>query len=1031
MIEERQEESSEMAKESAGNFTPIQTRKLRRTTLIPCWSLCPSMDLVALGTGSSAYKFDLVEGSPSRRKSNNNDRSDIDGSGSSVDFAESIAIHRIVSWQRLLSLTIEQLTSSKFNDDDDDFESSDSTIFRENKEWEYAEDGGGPLFQRLVSNEDEMMFDDTTNNANDNIESSLQCAKGATFICWSPDGRCVAIGLVDGGVLIHDVEPEASDDDAAEASGHHALHIIHPPPPQHRSSENLISSIEQGKESDKDEQRSVTSEETVSIRNKTVAFSPRVTRSMASRREDTKLSSVQQQSIDEDNENTFQPSFAVVGMSWNRVSPPHSSWSLEKEEWETKESWAQSSQLIDRGRWFLPADCYNMSISSGKARVDGSFSPLAHLNVLCVATSRDLHWYLQGRYRIGSIPHGFDIGGHNTGIDLVCSPDLTNLLVISKQPQMPKGSRDATLYTTPLLGERRFDMQIYSALYRSIFSRLRDIREGIRSSTDSWRSALRPLDTKFQGLFKLLCNYNVAQPNDSVVDCAAAIRLELLRCILSGKSSVSGDASNALDQFFTRPQMHDQLFQREIKSIEASVASMEAKLHSKILAPIKGLVYETDELYGIARSRNFDASSSILIDPEEALRLYTSARILFLAFQRCLTHVVEARGRLHDLLAWIRGTASQVRARGTAMDSIQRQNARNRRVPDGVIRRVSNFLSSPMVSALKQSDEVVFEHRHLAECVLGVPLSDFFSDCVSTEKVAPLASKMPGVRCTLKSALQTSFQICAVLFDKPRDAFTETLYRLDIHFETPHSTIAAHSRIGAGTCADKSGAFEPKTIQPYDNLFARHWMIIVRSVKDTFIEVIAIPGNSRPEFYLQAWLALPDNYAVRNIQFYGDSGNSSLSPNLDIDAVTNEGRQSLGLIVERKEDLPDGSKELHEELWLFNYDEISFKKCDFKLESDKAVSIAAADFSRDQCIRLQTAIAVTEDDANVLVTKSRHICTHQSFMVQERSKLNLCASRGIAGVLSFGASTSLDIFDLEEDEEEESGSESGDESFED
>lgn len=55
---------------------------------------------------------------------------------------------------------------------------------------------------------------------------------------------------------------------------------------------------------------------------------------------------------------------------------------------------------------------------------------------------------------------------------------------------------------------------------------------------------------------------------------------------------------------------------------------------------------------------------------------------------------------------------------------------------------------------------------------------DFFSDCVSTEKVAPLASKMPGVRCTLKSALQTSFQICAVLFDKPRDAFTETLYRL-------------------------------------------------------------------------------------------------------------------------------------------------------------------------------------------------------------------------------------------------------------
>ena len=49
---------------------------------------------------------------------------------------------------------------------------------------------------------------------------------------------------------------------------------------------------------------------------------------------------------------------------------------------------------------------------------------------------------------------------------------------------------------------------------------------------------------------------------------------------------------------------------------------------------------------------------------------------------------------------------------------------------------------------------------------------------MATEEVAPLASKMAGARCTLKSALQTSFQICAVLFDKPRDIFTETLDRL-------------------------------------------------------------------------------------------------------------------------------------------------------------------------------------------------------------------------------------------------------------
>jgi hypothetical protein len=737
MAEEQQEdEEVEMedtfdgGRANNNNFTPIQSRKLRRTTLIPCWSLCPTMDLIALGTGSTAYKFDLVEGSPSKRKNNTN--SDGEGPGSpSIDYAESVAIHRIVSWQRLLSLTLEQLTSSKFNDDDDDFESSDSIIFRENKEWEYAEDGGGPLFQRLATG-GEAGMDDTKDNHRSYVEASLDTAtaKGATFICWSPDGRCVAVGLVDGGVLIHDVEPESTDDDTAEHSGHPALHIIHPPPPQQRSAANFSSFVEEGDQNGNTvKEQSATSEEAEPSRNKKVAFSPRVTRSMASRRKDTKLSSVQQHTIDEDGNgealehDAFQPTSAVIGMTWNRVSPPHSSWSLEKEEWEKKESWAHSSQLIDRGRYFLPSDCYNTSKSKDKAGVDGSFSPLAHLNVLCVATSRDLHWYLQGRYRIGSIPHGFDIGGHNAGIDLICSPDLTSILVIPKQPQSSGGTRGATIYTTPLLGERRFDMQIFSALYRSIFTRLRDIREGIRSSTDSWRSALRPLDTKFQGLFKLLCNYNVSQPNDSVVDCAAAIRLELLRCILSGRSTVSGDASNALDQFFTRPQMHDQLFQREIKSVEASVASMEAKLRSKILAPIRALVYETDELYGIARSRECDEHISTLIDPEEALQLYKSARIIFLAFERCLAHVVEARGRLHDLLAWIRGTASQVRARGTATDSIQRQNARNRRVPDGVVRRVSNFLSAPMMSAVKDSDGLVFEHRHLAECVIGVPLS--------------------------------------------------------------------------------------------------------------------------------------------------------------------------------------------------------------------------------------------------------------------------------------------------------------------
>lgn len=245
-------------------------------------------------------------------------------------------------------------------------------------------------------------------------------------------------------------------------------------------------------------------------------------------------------------------------------------------------------------------------------------------------------------------------------------------------------------------------------------------------------------------------------------------------------------------------------------------------------------------------------------------------------------------------------------------------------------------------------------------------------------------------------------------------------------------------------------------MHPDEGSSARHWMIIVRSVKEgKCVEINAIPGDAPATFYLQAGLTLPDNHKVSNIAFYGDNGNSSLSPNLDIDAVTNEGRQSLGLIVERKKCLPDGAEELHQELWLVKYDDISFEKFDFASSSDKQIGIAGVDFGRDNCIHLQPLESSHDVDDVVMVPKSklvsracllpcyfnyvsnhlcypllptlgRHICTHQSFLAQEQTKLDLCGSRGTAGVISFGVSTSLDILDLEEDEEEDDTSDASD-----
>ena len=62
----------------------------------------------------------------------------------------------------------------------------------------------------------------------------------------------------------------------------------------------------------------------------------------------------------------------------------------------------------------------------------------------------------------------------------------------------------------------------------------------------------------------------------------------------------------------------------------------------------------------------------------------------------------------------------------------------------------------------------------------------------------------------------------------------------------------------------------------------------------------------------------------------------------------------------------------------------------------------------------------------LLPTLGRHSCTPQSFLTQEQTKLDLCGSRGTAGVISFGVPTSLEILDLEEDEEEDDTSDASD-----
>ena len=264
----------------------------------------------------------------------------------------------------------------------------------------------------------------------------------------------------------------------------------------------------------------------------------------------------------------------------------------------------------------------------------------------------------------------------------------------------------------------------------------------MEAALQSWKSALRPLDTKFQGFAQLLVQYNVNSAQTS--SCPAdSIRLEFLRFILSGRSTVAGNASSALDQFFTRATMHDQLLQREARGVESSVASMEGAFRSQVLSSIRAVVYEAEELYGRAKAQTTNDSN--LIDPEVAPRLYASTRVLFLTFDQCLGYVIEARTRLHDLLAWMRGTASQVRAWGTASDSMQRQNARARRISNGVVQRVSDFLSRTMMFESKGLDEVIKEGRIPGGRQRATELNQSFHAIRLNEMVALSHVSHPGL----------------------------------------------------------------------------------------------------------------------------------------------------------------------------------------------------------------------------------------------------------------------------------------------
>lgn len=296
-----------------------------------------------------------------------------------------------------------------------------------------------------------------------------------------------------------------------------------------------------------------------------------------------------------------------------------------------------------------------------------------------------MHLYLHGRYRLLTLPM---IAQRN--VDVVCSSDLKNLLVHQER------SMNLSLFSIPSLAKYRYHLQTISSLYCSISSHLEATKEHASEILASWKVSIKPLDTKMDALVRLLKDYGVQRD----------VRSVLVQYILVGHTSVSSEMSNAIDQFFTGVQMNDQLVTRMERSLQGAIANVETTARSFLLGPARALAFHAGELLGLARA------ASNLLSEEAAQNAHDSCAVLLTTVEYTLVQIVEARFRLRDFVSWLRCAGSEIKARGTAANSAQRENAKKRRVPQATVERMLQYLQKE-----------TYKSSSVTETILGIPIT--------------------------------------------------------------------------------------------------------------------------------------------------------------------------------------------------------------------------------------------------------------------------------------------------------------------
>jgi len=585
-------------------------------------------------------------------------------------------------------------------------------------------------------------------------------------------------------------------------------------------------------------------------------------------------------------------------------------------------------------------------------------------------------------------------------------------------------------------------------------------------------------------LITLLRNYGVevdpGAKNSNPIT-TTSLSVVMTEYIMMGHVTHSSSVANAMDQFFTGVQLNDQLVQRMERTLLASMANVESTAIRCLLRPTQALGWQIQELGGLVQF--FDNTYGEESDDDEETSIDTvntdhnrnnksqliqelaeGSEKLWVGVENVMTSIVAGRMLVRDFCGWLRHAGSQVKARGTAPNSVQRENAKKRRISQAVLER--------LVTILKKSSQKEFSGRKdekhqigLSESLLNLEVTEMLKETTRNASTIPSSTESSSYRphspSSVKGILYPTPNVCQSLqhtIDATKSLFSNPLSNLpdqmkskDIFLprvpKNEQCKVATHSRIGrdSASCVfwddiDKEqdpGYFLPRIdpgSNPYANLSpmsglenCRQWFLIAQAHGAT-IQLFCLPlgwkqnnddidfdyydiNNENSDvnnipFYLTSKLVLPEGGQVLQIGFYGDDGKSSLSSGID-SGTGMEGRQKIGFVYQKS--LPSSTKEL----WTTTYDSLSWQAVPF---DPMLLNASQVDKNCSKEILQSSVEGSRDEEEDVLFAQSRTVSEESS---TDFCELLLCGSRGVGGVATMSDELiRVDIFDLEEEDDD-------------